>query len=70
MVSLTFAGSYCVEGSSTSEPCPQGKYGNSSGLRQVTDCSPCTPGYYCDGVGLTSPRGLCDPSFYCLEGSG
>jgi hypothetical protein len=63
------AGSYCVTGVDTPENCPPGTFGNSTGLRRVEDCTPCLPGSYCDGSGLTAPRGPCDPGYYCLEGS-
>ena len=62
-------GYYCVSGVSVPEPCSAGSYGNSSGLRREEDCQRCDAGYYCDGLGLTAPRGLCDPGFYCLSGS-
>ena len=62
-------GSYCVTGISEPEPCPLGTFGNSTGLRRVEDCTPCTAGMYCDGLGLTVPRDLCDPGFYCTEAS-
>lgn len=51
------------------EPCPVGTYGNTTGVRQISDCTDCTPGYYCDQRGLTNPSGLCDPGYYCLDGS-
>jgi hypothetical protein len=63
------AGSYCITGVNTPENCPPGTFGNSTGLRRVEDCTPCLPGSYCDGSGLTAPRGPCDPGYYCLEGS-
>lgn len=56
-------------GVSDSEPCPLGTYGNTTGLRKITDCSDCDPGYYCDQRGLTTPADLCDPGYYCLDGS-
>ncbi|GMH73236.1 hypothetical protein TL16_g06129 [Triparma laevis f. inornata] len=62
-------GSYCITGVSTPEPCRIGTFGNSTGLRQIEDCSPCSPGYFCDGMGLPHPRGPCDPGYYCLHGS-
>lgn len=62
-------GYYCVTGISSPEPCPLGTFGNSTGLRRVEDCQICDPGYYCDGYGMSAPRGPCDPGFYCLSGS-
>lgn len=26
---------------------------------------PCTYGWYCDDYGLATPKGLCDPGYYC-----
>ncbi|TYZ59327.1 hypothetical protein PybrP1_004972 [[Pythium] brassicae (nom. inval.)] len=62
-------GSYCRTGIAAPEPCPIGTYANSSGLRQVEDCVMCAPGMYCDSTGLTLPRGLCDPGYYCTLGA-
>ena len=62
-------GYYCITGIDDPEPCPLGTYGNSTGLRRVEECTPCQPGHYCDGQGLTEPREECDPGYYCLEGS-
>ncbi|OXB71843.1 UNVERIFIED_CONTAM: hypothetical protein H355_013666 [Colinus virginianus] len=28
-------------------------------------CTPCTPGYYCSGTGLTEPTGACSRGYYC-----
>jgi hypothetical protein len=60
-------GSFCVSGSTRPQPCPQGTYGNSTGLRRSTDCTPCPGGYYCDGIGRTEPADVCDAGFYCRE---
>lgn len=56
-------------GVSEPEPCPLGTYGNTTGLRKITDCKECDPGSYCDQRGLTNPAGPCDPGYYCLDGS-
>ena len=79
------AGNYCPEGSSVGLPCPRGYYcgtgthvpepcpiatfGNSTSLRRIEDCSLCSAGMFCDGMGLSRPRAPCDPGYYCLEGS-
>jgi hypothetical protein len=62
-------GMYCITGVDTPENCPPGTFGNSTGSKRAEDCTKCTPGHYCDGSGLTAPRGLCDPGYFCLEGS-
>jgi hypothetical protein len=58
-------GSYCLVNTVTPIPCPRGTYGNSTGLKQVTDCNDCDAGTYCDSPGQTQPTGPCDPGFYC-----
>ena len=60
-------GYYCVAGAHRPEPCPIGTFGNSTDLRSQEECTPCTAGYYCDGMGLTHPTGLCDPGYYCIS---
>lgn len=40
----------------------QGTYGTGS-------CTPCTPGMYCSMAGLARPEGLCQPGYYCVQGS-
>lgn len=39
------------------------------GAVSIEVCQPCLPGHYCAEVGLSSPSGLCNPGFYCVEGS-
>ncbi|KAG1697654.1 hypothetical protein DVH05_016093 [Phytophthora capsici] len=63
------AGYYCRTGISSPEPCPIGTYATATGLRTVEDCVPCPPGLYCDSTALTTPRGLCDPGYYCTLGA-
>ena len=60
-------GYFCVAGSTFPQPCPLGTYSNSTKLRRSSDCAPCPGGYYCDGIGRTSPTDVCDPGFYCRE---
>ncbi|KAL8012133.1 putative tyrosine-protein kinase ephrin type A/B receptor [Plasmopara halstedii] len=62
-------GYYCRTGIAYPEPCPIGTYANASGLREEDDCQFCLPGMYCDSTALTSPRGLCDPGYYCFVGA-
>jgi hypothetical protein len=61
-------GSFCVGGISAADPCLPGSYGNSTALKESDECETCTGGSYCDGYGLTAPRGLVDSGFYCLSG--
>ncbi len=39
-----------------------------SGNSLHSQCSPCTSGSYCSGIGNTKPTGLCDAGFYCPAG--
>ena len=64
-------GYYCPNGTkfSSEYPCPPGTYSNVTHLLSAEDCTPCPPGHYCSGEELTSPSGLCNPSFYCTLSS-
>ena len=55
------AGKYCVNGSAYGELCPNGTYRNVTRGKNRNDCFACTPGSYCDGVGLEKPSGPCGP---------
>ena len=60
-------GHYCVVGSHRPEPCPIGTFSAVEQNTNISECEPCTPGYYCDGEGLDAPRGPCNGGFYCPE---
>lgn len=64
-------GSFCPEGTRFGGEflCPNGTYGNSSGLSSLSQCTECDGGRYCFPSGLTSPAGLCDAGYYCTNGS-
>ncbi|XP_033646870.1 uncharacterized protein LOC117306372 isoform X1 [Asterias rubens] len=62
-------GSFCVEGSATSEDCPIGSYGNDTGLKTSSECPLCDPGWFCPTTGLTSPGTPCFAGFYCTLGA-
>ena len=57
------SGSYCPPGTthSTEYLCPAGTFYNITEAKDIADCLPCTPGYYCDVDGLAWPTGLCAP---------
>lgn len=57
------AGTYCVNGSVVGEFCPNGTYRNDTRGKNLNDCFPCTPGSYCDGIGLQRPSGPCGEGF-------
>lgn len=62
-------GFYCTTGVSEPHPCPISTFGNGTGLRSYEECSLCSPGMFCDGTGLSHPRGYCDPGYFCRNGS-
>ena len=52
-------GNYCELGTEYPTPCPNGTFSNTPGLTADTECTDCTQGYYCNGVGLTAVSGDC-----------
>ena len=67
------AGYFCKEGNVSSathvdnmpQPCEKGTYGHKVGLKLVTECQDCDPGFYCAERGADSPTGMCDAGYYC-----
>ncbi|XP_043532727.1 zonadhesin isoform X4 [Chiloscyllium plagiosum] len=62
------AGHYCPEGSPSPKPCPEGTYSNTPMNKVPENCLPCTPGFFCEGIGLFHPTGLCVSGYYCPGG--
>lgn len=71
-------GYYCPKGTEAMIPCPIGTINDNSGSDDVSDCSPCPEGYYCDRIGATSATyGIdisstlytCGPGFLCTGGA-
>jgi len=62
-------GFYCTEGSSVPEPCEEGTYGSRPALSKASQCTPCSGGKYCTGLGKSEPTGDCEGGFYCRQGS-
>ncbi|KAK2847209.1 hypothetical protein Q5P01_010208 [Channa striata] len=62
-------GFYCMEGSSVPSPCPAGFFSPLAGRTSHRDCSPCTPGSFCNSSALTEPSGPCSPGHFCSLGS-
>lgn len=46
-------------------PCPNGTFSAQLNLREVSECTSCTPGMHCSSPALTSPSGPCHAGFYC-----
>ena len=63
-------GSYSIAGSTSSIPCPAGRFGSVSGLNSTLCSGPCSPGYFCPEGSIQSNQYPCgNYSFYCPEGS-
>ena len=64
------AGYYCPDGTGhVWQSCPAGTFSGTTGLSNVTECTQCTGGYYCDVKNLTTEAGQCDAGYYCRSGS-
>ena len=46
-----------------------GSYNNVTGIKSEDECTVCPGGWYCEGLGLTWPSGLCGEGYYCPPGS-
>ena len=63
------AGYFCPALSYQPSACPEGAFSNVAGLKNMSQCSACSPGMYCSGTALVAPTGLCNSGFTCLSGS-
>ena len=65
-------GYYCPRGdvSPCPLPCPNGTFNEHYGLKQLSECQPCTAGYYCIPEGLPTPADECPGGYYCPLGTG
>jgi hypothetical protein len=61
-------GYYCPVAVPSPLPCPAGRYGLSSGLGDLNDCSLTPQGYFTIEA-AQNVSGLCEPGFYCPAGS-
>ena len=60
-------GYYCPLG--TPIPCPAGTFGNRTGLKELSMCTDCPPGRFCDQTGQTKSQGPCTAGWYCQGGA-
>ena len=51
------SGSYCVDGTSEPVDCPPGTFGANTKLTNVSECTPCHAGKFCEQSGLLSDEG-------------
>ncbi len=66
-------GYFCPSGSvsSSSQICPAGRYGSTSGLQDKYCSGPCQVGHYCPAGSTSSKAHVCgDPILYCPMASG
>lgn len=57
---------YCPSGSSNGEFCPNGTFGNQTGLSSEEQCLYCPTGFYCVDGDISAP---CAPGYFCISGS-
>ena len=63
-------GFYCPEGTGQVwQSCPAGTYSTATGLFDVSGCTQCDGGWYCDSPNATAVTGRCDAGYYCTSGS-
>ncbi|OAF66035.1 hypothetical protein A3Q56_06248, partial [Intoshia linei] len=62
-------GYYCISGSSNGVGCPTGTFGATVGLTKLEECTDCTEGFYCDKVGLKTPKAACTAGYWCKRAS-
>ena len=62
-------GYYCPEGTVSMMECPAGTYNSLRGRKNILDCQKVEAGSYTDGNAQAAPVGVCDPGYYCPEGS-
>lgn len=62
-------GHYCPAGSLAPRPCRPGTFSTATGLSSASQCTPCTPGQYCESAGAATTTGPCKAGFVCGSGS-
>lgn len=66
---LCTAGHYCPEGTINPLKCPAGTFSNQHGNVNISQCTACTTGLYCQYDGRTNETGSCDAGYYCTIGA-
>ncbi|RUS80922.1 hypothetical protein EGW08_011303, partial [Elysia chlorotica] len=64
-------GYYCPVKTSAKQsfPCPAGTFGPDEYYSDISNCTECTAGSYCERDGLSAPTGECWAGFYCTGGA-
>lgn len=62
-------GSYCPSGTPVPLPCLTGTFNNQTGLEHDHQCTPCSPGMFCQSDNLTIPTGPCAERHFCSGGA-
>ena len=64
-------GSFCSGGDGTEVgSCPSGTFRATTGASLITDCTPCSAGYYCPGPGDIAATLKCPAGVTCISGCG
>ena len=62
-------GYYCPETTGADlMPCPAGTYNPITGIHNITQCTQCDGGSYCNVPALSAVAGNCSDGFYCSWG--
>ena len=62
-------GYYCPETTGADlMPCPAGTYNPITGIHNITQCTQCDGGSYCNVPALSAVAGNCSDGFYCIWG--
>eukprot|EP01022_Parablepharisma_sp_SALTPOND_P016781 TRINITY_DN2541_c0_g1_i1.p1 TRINITY_DN2541_c0_g1~~TRINITY_DN2541_c0_g1_i1.p1 ORF type:complete len:3538 (+),score=416.51 TRINITY_DN2541_c0_g1_i1:4982-15595(+) len=62
-------GKYCPADTVTPKLCPHGTFRAGTGATSLADCTLCTQGNYCEGIGKIAITDVCEAGFYCNEGA-
>ncbi len=63
------AGHFCPLGTIQAFYCREGTFRATVGAASLTDCTACTGGNYCSGLGNTAITNTCDAGYYCTLGA-
>ena len=61
-------GHYCLHATPPT-PCPEGTFNDGTGLAAEDECTYCSVGMYCEGLGNVVPDGFCIAGQWCYRGA-